>query len=77
MKGFNSSRRLFYAEIITVKPNTGFPLNAVLHIHPLTFINEALHLSGSPFVASRQAFMTCCVNMATPIHSIDGKCHIK
>ena len=22
-----------------------------------------------------QAFMTCCVNMATPIHFIDSKCH--
>ena len=24
-----------------------------------------------------QAFMTCCVNKATPIHFIDSKCHIK
>ena len=30
----------------------GLLLNALLHIHPLTFINVALHLSGSPFVAS-------------------------
>ena len=51
MKGFNSSRRLFKAKIITVKPKAGLLLNAVLHIHPLTFINEALRLSGSPFVA--------------------------
>ena len=52
MKGFNSSRRLFYAEIITVKLKAGLLLNAVLRIHPLTFINKALRLSGSPFVAS-------------------------
>ena len=59
-------------------------LNAVLHIRPLTFINEALRLLGSPFVASTASpyfplagVHGCCVNMATPIHSIDGKCHIK
>ena len=52
MKGFNSSKRLFYAEIITVKSKAGLLLNAVLRIRPLTFINEVLRLSGSPFVAS-------------------------
>ena len=52
MKGFNSSRRLFEAEIITVKPKVGPLLNAVLHICPLTFRNEVLCILGSPFVAS-------------------------
>ena len=52
MKGFNSRRRLFFAKIITVKPKAGLLLNAVLCIRPLTFINEALRLSGSCFVAS-------------------------
>ena len=52
MKGFNSSRRLFQAEIITVKLNAGRLLNVVVHICPLSFINEALRLLGSPFVAS-------------------------
>ena len=47
-KDFNSSRRLFLADIITMKPKAGLLLNAVLCIHPLTFINEALRLSGSP-----------------------------
>ena len=41
MKGFTSSKKVVLAEIITVK----------LRIRPLTFINEALRLSGSPFVA--------------------------
>ena len=52
MKGFNSSRKLFYAEIVTVKPKACLLLNALLHIYPLTFINKVLCLSGSPFVAS-------------------------
>ena len=39
-------------EIITVKPKAGLLLNEVLHIRPLTFINEEHHLSDSPFVAS-------------------------
>ena len=52
MKDFNSSRRLFYAEIIAVKPKAGLLLNVVLRIRPLTFTNEALRLSGSPFLAS-------------------------
>ena len=43
MKGFNSSRKLL---------KTGLLLNALQHICPLTFINNALHLFGSPFVAS-------------------------
>ena len=52
MNAFNSSRKLFQAKIVTVKLKAGLPLKASLHIHPLTFINEALHLSGSPFVDS-------------------------
>ena len=52
MKGFNSSRKLFYAEFVTVKLKAGLLLNVSLRIHPITFINEALRLSGSPFVAS-------------------------
>ena len=52
MKGFNSSRKLFSAEIVTVKLKAGLLLNALLCICPLTFINEVLRLSGSPFVAS-------------------------
>ena len=51
-KGFNSSRKLFQAKIFTVKLKACFLVNALLRIHPLTFINEALHLSGSPLVAS-------------------------
>ena len=52
MKGFNSSRKLFWAEIVTVKLKPGLLLNALLRIRPLTYINEVLHLSCSPFVAS-------------------------
>ena len=52
MKGYNSSRRLFQAKIITVKLKVGLLLNALLCIRPLTFINKALRLSGSPFVVS-------------------------
>ena len=52
MKGFTNSRKLFYAEIITVKLKASLPLSASLCIRPLTFINEALRLLGSPFVAS-------------------------
>ena len=52
MKGFTSSRKLFQAEIITVKLKVSLLLNVSLHIHPLTFINEALCLLGSPFAAS-------------------------
>ena len=51
MKGFNNSRKLFSAEI-AVKLQAGLLLNALLRIHLLTFINVALHLSGSPFIAS-------------------------
>ena len=67
-----------------MKSKASLLLNASLCIRPLTFINEALRLSGSPFVASTaslsflwQAFTTCCVKMATPIHFIDGKCRMK
>ena len=52
MKGFNSSRQLVSAEIVTVKLKAGLLLNVSLRIHPLTFKNEALCLSGSPFVDS-------------------------
>ena len=52
MKDFNSSRKLFEAEIVTVKLKAGFLLNALLCIRPLTFINKVLRLSDSPFVAS-------------------------
>ena len=52
MKGFTSSRKLFSAKIITVKLKVSLLLNVSLRIRPLTFINEALCLSGSPFVAS-------------------------
>ena len=51
MKAFNS-RKLFSAKIITVKLKTGLLLNGSLCIRPLTFINEVLHLSDSPVVAS-------------------------
>ena len=52
VKGFNSRRKLFYAEIVTVKLKAGLLLNASLRICPLTFINGALRLSGSSFIAS-------------------------
>ena len=50
MKGFTNSRKLFYAEIITVEVKVSVLLNVSLHIRSLTFINEALHLSGGTFV---------------------------
>ena len=55
MKPFNNSRKLFKAEIIkiiTAKPKTSLLLNALLCIHPLTFLTEALSLLVSPSVAS-------------------------
>ena len=52
MKCFNSSRKLFKVEIITVKLKAGLLLNVSLCIRPLTFINEVLCLSGSPFLTS-------------------------
>ena len=52
MKGLISSRKLFKAEIVTVKLKAGLLLNASLHIYPLTFINEVLRLSVSTFVVS-------------------------
>ena len=52
MKGFNSSRKLFYAKIVTAELEAGLLLNASLRICPLTYINEVLCLSGSYFVAS-------------------------
>ena len=50
-EGFNSSRKLFEAEIVTIKLKAVLS-NTLLCIRPLTFINEVLRLSGSPFVAS-------------------------
>ena len=52
MKGFTSSRKLFYAEITPVKMKVCVLLNVSLRICLLTFINEALRLLGSPFTAS-------------------------
>ena len=52
MKGFTNSRKFFSANIIIVEPKVSLVLNTSLRIHPLTFINEALRLSGSSFVAS-------------------------
>ena len=52
VKGFNSSRKLLQAEIITVKLKAGLLLNASRRICPLTLINEVLRLSGSSIVAS-------------------------
>ena len=52
MKDFTSSRYLFQAEITTVKLKVSFLLNVSLCIRPLTFINKALRLLGSPFVVS-------------------------
>ena len=52
MKGFNRVAKMFLVEIITVKLKAGFLLNVSLHIHPLTLINETLHLLDSFFVAS-------------------------
>ena len=52
MKGFKSNRKLFYAEIVTVKLKAGLLSNTSLRICLLTFINEALRLSGNSFVAS-------------------------
>ena len=52
IKGFTSSTKLFKAKIITVKLKVSLLLNTSLRIRPLTFINEALCLSDSPFVAS-------------------------
>ena len=40
------------AEIVTVKLKAGLLLNVLLFICLLTFINEALRLSGGPFLAS-------------------------
>ena len=80
-KDFNSSRKLFYAEIITAKLKAGLLLNTSLSIRPLTFINEALRLPVVLFLCPLSfhwyAFTTCCFNIAMPINFIDGKCHIK
>ena len=47
-----SSAEVVVILIVTVKLKAGLLLNVLLHIRPLTFINEALCLSGSHFVAS-------------------------
>ena len=52
MKSFNSSRNLFCGKIVTVKLKASLLLNVSLCICPLTFLNKALRLSGSPLVAS-------------------------
>ena len=52
IKGFTSSRKFFKAEITTVKLKVSLLLNVSLRIRPLTFINEALRIFGSPFAAS-------------------------
>ena len=46
---------LTLCEIITVKLKAGLLLNASLRIRLLTFINKAIRLSSSPFVASTAA----------------------
>ena len=62
-----------------MKLKAGLLSNASLCIRPLTFINGAFRLSGSLFVASTASpwfsLAGCYVNMATPIHLIDSKCH--
>ena len=56
MKFFNSSGKLFYAEIITVKLRASLLLNASLCIRPPAFITEVLlclvATIGVPSVAS-------------------------
>ena len=52
LKDFHSSRKLFEAEIVTVKLKAALLLNASLRICPLTFINEVLRLSSKTFIAS-------------------------
>ena len=42
---FNSSSKLFYAEILTAKPENSLLLKASLCIFPLTFVIEALHFA--------------------------------
>ena len=42
----------FKQKIVNVKLKAGLLLNASLRIRPLTFINEGLCLSGSPFVVN-------------------------
>ena len=44
MKHFNKSRKLFQVKIITVMLKASLLLNALLCIHPLTFITEVFHL---------------------------------
>ena len=52
VKGFNSSIKLFQAEIVAVKLKAGLLLNVLLRIRLLTCINGTLCLSSNPFVAS-------------------------
>ena len=44
-------RKYFQAIIISLKLKASLRFNALQHIHSLTFINEVLRFSGSPFVA--------------------------
>ena len=41
-----------HTHIYNIKLKAGLLSNASPRIHPLTFINKALYLSGGPFVAS-------------------------
>ena len=74
---YSITRKLSYTEIITVK------LKGVTTQLPTYFLNEALHfqvvlLQLVPrHLSLWWAFMTCCVNKATPIIFINGKCYIK
>ena len=86
MELFNSCRKLFKAEIITVKPEVSLLLNASLHIHSLTFITEALCVVAAArwftclllwcqLCLLCKACTTHCVTKAMPIHRIDGQRH--
>ena len=79
-KLFNSCA--WKAEIITVKLKANLLLNASLCNLLLTFITEALHLSGilsvvvlCHFSVLWQSFTMVCAKKARLIHFINGKCH--
>ena len=44
MKLFNNTRKLFLTKIIIMKQKTNLLLDAMLCIHPFTYITKALHL---------------------------------
>ena len=46
-KLFNNTTKSFLAKIVTVKLKPSLLINASLHVHPLTFITEVLHLTTS------------------------------